>query len=243
MLAHFLEEEGLPTTQISLIRLHTEKIKPPRALWVPFELGRPLGLPNNPAFQKRVLVAALKLLEASEGPVPADFPEDAPSAEGEPAILACPYVPPSEGMDRASDTDRLCQVFKAEMKSMRPWYDRAVKGRGRTMVGVSKLTVEAIAEFLCSFVEGGTPPNPRQDVSLSFELRYAADDLKAYYYEAITAQPGADGMTTEALDKWFWGDTVAGKLLRAVREACLKSEDEALRNAGGRQIVPARTLR
>ena len=31
-LAHTLEDEGIATTQISLIRLHTEKIKPPRAL-------------------------------------------------------------------------------------------------------------------------------------------------------------------------------------------------------------------
>ncbi|MBI4330978.1 MAG: hypothetical protein HY673_06840 [Chloroflexi bacterium] len=243
MLAYFLEEEGLPTTQISLIRLHTEKIKPPRALWVPFELGRPLGSPNDPAFQRRVLVAALELLEAPAGPVLADFPEDAPSSTNEPIILACPYVPPSEGMDGASETERLCRTFKAEVTSIRPWYDRAKKERGRTIVGVSKLNTEAIVEFLWSFLEGGVPPNPRQDVSLSFELRYAADDLKAYYYEAITALPGADGMTTGALDKWFWQDTLASKVLRRVREACLKSEDETLRNAGGRQIVPARMLR
>ncbi len=61
-LAHFFEEEGVPTTQISLVRLHTERINPPRALWVPFELGRPLGIPDDPTFQKRVLLAALKLL-------------------------------------------------------------------------------------------------------------------------------------------------------------------------------------
>ena len=29
-LAHYIEDEGVPTTQISLIREHTEKIKPPR---------------------------------------------------------------------------------------------------------------------------------------------------------------------------------------------------------------------
>ncbi len=72
-LAHYLEEEGVATTQISLIREHTEIIKPPRALWVPFELGRPLGLPDDPALQTRVLVAALKLLEAERGPVLEDF--------------------------------------------------------------------------------------------------------------------------------------------------------------------------
>ncbi|MCH7711818.1 MAG: hypothetical protein IH903_09315, partial [Proteobacteria bacterium] len=54
----------MPTTQISLIREHTEKIVPPRALWVPFELGRPFGAPDDSGFQKRVLLGALELLEA-----------------------------------------------------------------------------------------------------------------------------------------------------------------------------------
>ncbi|PPR23423.1 MAG: hypothetical protein CFH39_00667 [Alphaproteobacteria bacterium MarineAlpha10_Bin2] len=63
-LAHYLEEEGLATTQISLIRLHSEKTRPPRALWVPFELGRPFGPPNDVPFQRRVLMATLELLQA-----------------------------------------------------------------------------------------------------------------------------------------------------------------------------------
>ena len=79
-LAHYLEEEGLATTQISLIRPQTENTKPPRALWVPFELGRPMGAPNNPEFQKRVLRAALNLLDRYDGPVLIeDFPEEAPA--------------------------------------------------------------------------------------------------------------------------------------------------------------------
>jgi tripartite-type tricarboxylate transporter receptor subunit TctC len=35
-LGRWFEEEGIPTTQISLVREHTEAIQPPRALWVPF---------------------------------------------------------------------------------------------------------------------------------------------------------------------------------------------------------------
>ncbi len=54
-LAHYLEDEGIRTTQIALIRKHTEEIKPPRALAVSFELGRPLGAPNDPQFQIKVL--------------------------------------------------------------------------------------------------------------------------------------------------------------------------------------------
>ena len=61
-LGHFLEREGLATTGISLVREHTEKVRPPRALWVTFELGRPLGRPDDPPFQQRVVRAALDLL-------------------------------------------------------------------------------------------------------------------------------------------------------------------------------------
>ena len=78
-LGHYLEREGIPTAQVSLIREQTAAIRPPRALWVPFMLGRPLGVPDDPAFQQRVVLAALKLFERDSGPVLEDFPEDAPA--------------------------------------------------------------------------------------------------------------------------------------------------------------------
>ena len=64
---HYLEDEGIPTVGISLVREHSEKIRPPRALWVPFMLGRPLGAPDAPDFQRRVLRAALELLGGRGG--------------------------------------------------------------------------------------------------------------------------------------------------------------------------------
>lgn len=79
-LAHYIEPKGISTTQISLIREHTEIIRPPRALWVPFELGRPLGSVKDSAFQTRVLKRALNLLELSSGPVLEDFPDEAPDS-------------------------------------------------------------------------------------------------------------------------------------------------------------------
>jgi hypothetical protein len=61
-LGHYLEEEGLATVAIALIRPQAEHTRPPRALWVPFELGRPIGPPGDAAFQKRVILAALGML-------------------------------------------------------------------------------------------------------------------------------------------------------------------------------------
>ena len=64
MLARALELTGISTTSISLVREHTEKVKPPRALYVPFPFGHALGRPDDPELQHRVLRAALGLLQA-----------------------------------------------------------------------------------------------------------------------------------------------------------------------------------
>src|SRR6202035_4955797 len=77
-LGHYLEEDGIPTVAISLIRAQTENTKPLRALWVPFELGRPFGPPSDAAFQKRVRLPAVRLLERERGPV---IIEDSPEAD------------------------------------------------------------------------------------------------------------------------------------------------------------------
>ena len=136
-LAHYLETEGIPTTQISLIREHTESIQPPRALWVPFMLGRPLGVPGDPAFQRRVLLAALKLLDVDEGPVLEDFSEDAPSSadadESSLSGLACPVnfaAPPKE----ETGIESILTAFTREMAQFRSWYDLGVEGRGYSTV-------------------------------------------------------------------------------------------------------------
>ena len=84
-LAHYFESEGLATTTIALIRQHAQTIAPPRALWVPFELGRPVGPPGHAAFQRRVIEAALALLDRSDGaPILVDFPDDAPGEKDNP---------------------------------------------------------------------------------------------------------------------------------------------------------------
>ena len=69
MLARVFEDHGLVTTSISLVREHTEKVKPPRALFVPFPFGHPLGEADDPELQNRVMRAAFALLDRQTGPV------------------------------------------------------------------------------------------------------------------------------------------------------------------------------
>ena len=236
-LAHFFEDQGLPTTQISLIRLHTEQIKPPRALWVPFELGRPLGVPNNAAFQKKVLLSTLKLLEAPEGPVLRDFKEDAPDSAVVDVVWACP-VNLTRKEANLSTTAAMRAALKKEMVELRSWYDLALKKQQRTTVGVSGLDMEQVVEFIGAFLDG-FPENPRHDIALAYTLNFAVDDLKSYYYEAAAAQPGDLSPTSSDLDGWFWEQTAAAKVLFAIKDRCLESEDKMLQLVGKLLLIPS----
>lgn len=232
-LAHYLEDEGLATTLIALIRPHAEKIKPPRALWVPFELGRPFGAPGEPDFQRRVLVSVLGLLEAGRGPVLEDFPDDAPKA-GDMTGWACPVnLPPPVSVE--SGSDRLA-ALEAEIALLAPWHERARADRGRTTVGASGLEIGDIARLLVSVLEDEDPRTPRSDLSLVETLKLATEDLKAFYFEAATIRPGGSGSRQVA--DWFWGETEAGRAFLALRPLCLASDDEMMRLFGDFLLVP-----
>lgn len=227
----------MPTTHISLIREHTEIINPPRALWVPFELGRPLGVPNDAPFQTKVLLAALKLFEATSGPVLEDFPEEAPVSGEIGTVWACPINLSIEKTDLSS-TEQLQEAFRREMLQLRPWYDLAVKTRRRTTVGVSGISVERISDFIGAFLQGNVPENPRQDLPVGLVLKLAVDDLKAFYFEAVSAQPGQALPRSERFADWFWDETVAGKVLLAIKQACTKSDDTMLQAVGMKLLIP-----
>ena len=72
-----IERQGIATVSISLLRKVTETIKPPRALFVPYPMGFPLGAPNQPELQHRVISAALGLLERDDLPVLEEFKDPA----------------------------------------------------------------------------------------------------------------------------------------------------------------------
>jgi hypothetical protein len=227
----YLEQEGIPTTQISLVREHTELIKPPRALWVPFELGRPFGAPDAPAFQRRVLKAALELLLAESGPLLADFPDDAPEAgmiEG----WACPVnLPPPP-----SDESELAAELARELEATRPWHDLWRERRGRSTVGVSGLEIGQAAAYMAAFLEAEAPDMPRDGLTPGALLKLVVEDLKAFYLEAAMAQPGNASST--ALADWFWGETVAGRIMLALRPKLLQHAEESLRLFAQRVLVP-----
>ena len=70
-----LERVGITTVSVTLLREITVVIKPPRALFVPFPLGFPLGAPHDAAQQHRVIAAALDLLTRNDMPFISDYSE------------------------------------------------------------------------------------------------------------------------------------------------------------------------
>jgi hypothetical protein len=232
-MAHMLEERGLPTTVLALVLAQVEKTRPPRAVMVPFMLGRPLGEPNDPPFQRRVLLQALRLLERTDGPVLLEhFPDDNPSwfdrPDWKPAVsLPAPIPPPN-----AAAWDG---AFRAELSAVLPVWKRFKTRFGRTTVGLAGQPPEAWPAFATSFLGGALPIVPAHDTP-ALALRFLADDLKALYGEAVQA----DGAPPSArqIDRWFWRQTVAGQLLIALRAMSLTSENNALKTVGGRFFVP-----
>ena len=64
-----IERSGIPTVSITLLREVTEHVAPPRVLAVDRPLGYPLGEPDHPEQQQRIIMRALEMLSARvEGP-------------------------------------------------------------------------------------------------------------------------------------------------------------------------------
>jgi len=213
-LANYIERAGVATASISLIREQSEAVRPPRALWVPFALGRPLGLAGDAEFQKGVLRAALKMLETATEPTIENYQEEAPFQE-EAEAWVCPVSFP------AKNDDTITGQLIAEVVRLAPWSAETRTVRRRTLFGVTGAAsdqVESVARALAIVAETGDltlPPNV--DIDWRFDMplliRHLADDLKTFYHEAVAAQPGPGAPNHDAFNAWIFGSTVLGETL------------------------------
>jgi hypothetical protein len=216
-LANFIERAGVATASISLIREHSEAVHPPRALWVPFALGRPFGSADDPEFQKQVMRAALGMLATATQPTIEDYPIEAP-AQAEPGEWACPVSFPVK--EDESITARLV----AEVTRLAPWSAETRATRGRTLFGVTGAApdqIETVARALGGIADhGNVSEPPTEGVEWKFDMpvlvRHLADDLRTFYHEAIAAQPGPGAPNHAALNDWIFGGTALGDALQAV---------------------------
>ena len=234
--SHFLEDEGIATTGISLVRVNTERMELPRFLWVPFELGRPFGAPHEPDFQRRVLRAALGLLERRDGPVILeDFPDDAPAvADGDDDGLG--WSCPVSFAGAAGDDAGLAAEVLAELRRLAPWQEVYAAQRGRSAPAASGLSHEQIVRGLGELAGGANDPSVATNLPLPEWVRLGCDDLRTWYMEAAQGRPGR--ATSLELRDWFWRETALARLIGAAAVRLAGSEHRALGMFGRRAMVP-----
>lgn len=237
-LGHYLEEEGIATIAVVLIRPQAENTKPPRALWVPFELGRPFGPPNDPIFQRRVVLTALGMLVEGGGPVRIiDFPDDDPRARPDPAWQP-PFMPAAVVSGSA---ESLASRLEAEILLFQGAHRRWIEQHGRSTVGLTGLPIGDSARYVADWMRGKAPPSPRDGFSAPLILRFAVDDLKAFCLEAAAA--GTAKPSSRQLTDWLWNATATGAAIHALREMLQAHEDDRLRLIVSNFMVPAARVR
>ena len=117
-----------------------------------------------------------------------------------------PSVEPADAQE-----ERLQGVL-TELRLLHPWYDEGLKARGRTGFGVSGKAVadvEAMARDIVAASHGVKVAQDGYHHEMPAALKYAADDLKTFYYEAAAAQPGR-APSVDELNDWFFGETRLG---------------------------------
>ena len=197
-------------------------MRPPRALYCRFPLGRPLGKPNDPIYQRMVLDAAFDLLESESGPVLEEFPNVIEGEADEP--LACPLPPHSDpSLPKAVD----------EALALRPAYDRQLAATGRTVVG-KVFGPDEVPDVVGLFVRIAASEAPWEDLKMLGVPRLVSQDVRGYYEEAAMAMadqvPGA-----HQAEAWFFLKTAAGD---AVRRTALKMRDAGASQADWGFLVP-----
>lgn len=203
-LANILEAAGLATVAISLVRSQAERGRAPRVLHCEFPLGRPLGRPNEPAFQHSVLSAAFDLLRRVDVPVLVDFPETIVDEADAP--LSCP-LPLRNNPELHPAVD--------EAIGLMPAYRRSLERTGRTGV-VRGGGTERVAALVAAFVrlEAGDDWNVE---GAPIEIGAAALDVRAYYEEAALGLADHVPAARQA-ESWFYRRTASGDLLRRVQK-------------------------
>ncbi|MDA1218554.1 MAG: hypothetical protein O2909_03840 [Chloroflexi bacterium] len=231
VLARVFEAAGLTTIALALINEHVQKVRPPRALFVPFPFGYVLGRANDPEFQHRVIAAALDLLNRTEPPVLEEFPEDA----GPDTMPQASEIQPSTNAATNAATNGTSLNAADEVTALRPFYERWVESHGgRTAVGlcgVPQRRFRGVIRFLEAYADGEESEFSERPAELPIPrfIRYCADDLKAFFYEARMAQRAE--VTEPELHRWFWGETAVGKLLASIADGMNATEDPVLKNA------------
>ncbi|MEP6626101.1 MAG: hypothetical protein ABJC79_16760 [Acidimicrobiia bacterium] len=191
------ESAGIATVAlVSMIEV-ASRMHPPRALYCDFPLGRPLGRPDDPEFQHRVLADGFGLLASATEPTLVRFPESLDDEVDVP--LTCPMP---------ARMDPSLPPAVDEMRGLRRAFDRAASGGVRTALDPDE--VEA-ALFAFDRVVAGTP---WAEAGIPDNPLTAALAIRAYYEQAAAGLSDHVPAARSA-ETWFAATTAAGALMHA----------------------------
>ena len=202
-LAHVLEEAGLATVALGIVRGQLESTAPPRGLFVDFPLGRPLGKPGDAEFQHRVLAHAFAMLGRTEPGI--EVFAEAIHDEGE--VAACPLPPRAESDEHPA---------VAEARGLRPAYDRAIARHGERFGAFRVVGPDEVPAAIGTFaaIAAGAP---WKDAGIPGIPARVVQDIRGYYEAAALALSDHVPAAFEAA-RWFQSETEAGKAILGARE-------------------------
>ena len=204
---------------LSLIREHTVKVKPPRAVYVPFPLGLPVGHPGNAAQQQAVLELAFSTLDAVGGPVLLDYVDESAAQEAGSPL-------------QASEVEVSGQAYEADLATevtlMRRYWEQHLAATGRTGVGLLPFPPQrfrGVVRFLEAYAKDLSEDSDLRPAETPVPLfvRHCIDDLRSMYVEArIQTHPQESSPDRQ---RWLLGTTALGVIMRALRDAMKASDD------------------
>ena len=199
----------MATVAIGSIREQIYGTAPPRGLFCDFPLGRPLGVPGDAAFQRRVIEHAFGLLDRRE-PVVEDY--DVVIADQASETLVCP-LPARMDPDAHPAID--------EAKGLRPAYERAVAKYGNRAGAVRLLDADSIPAAIESFIRVAEG-HPWKQAGIPGIPARASQDIRGYY--EMAAMEIADHTPAAwAGYRWFRDQTKTGEVIQKARDAMRES--------------------
>ena len=199
----------MATVAIGSIRQQIYGTAPPRGLFCDFPLGRPLGVPGDAAFQRRVIETAFGLLDRGE-PTVEDYEVTINDADSE--VLMCP-LPARMDPDAHPAID--------EAKGLRPAYDRAVAKHGNRAGAVRILDADTIPAAIEAFIRVAEG-QPWKQAGIPGVPARVSQDIRGYY--EMAAMEIADHTPAAwAGYRWFRDQTRTGEVIQQARDAMRES--------------------
>jgi hypothetical protein len=100
---------------------------------------------------------------------------------------------------------------------------------------VSGLDLPQIVNFFDELADGNPAPHTGSETPLPELIRLSLDDLRTWYGEAAQGQPGKGSF--QKINKWFWTETAAARLIAASVIALESHTDPFARAIAGRAMV------